>query len=370
MNVALGEFESERDTKVGTLIVITDGKHDPGAGSAFPSTSGPSWSGLTARVEELTRTHSITSYALSLGTGTDAHLVQTIFSDTRVADLPVDQLQERLQGVKDEARRSKAREILEPDLVQAVRVGWSGLDALDLNAGHASIRLTLTSGFRHIPVRVSGLNATVERFGAATVRGLPDTVVLVPGPPQSFDIELEFPTVGGFGIGQDERIRAGEIRLSCQVDSPWSSVLINELDLPFAPACQTPAADVVGRGTEGWTILALVLIMGGSVLVVSIVGTGLWVRQPKLHGVLEARLDGRKEPIQAHLAGRRIRIGSRRKVLGELPEGGTIRGRRIPRRDRTAGTEVVLRVRYGGRRVDVAKQDKPEAVGGVTFQFK
>ncbi|MGQ0775961.1 MAG: vWA domain-containing protein [Pseudonocardiales bacterium] len=370
VSAAHGEFETESDTKVRTLIVITDGKHDPGAGSAFPSTSGPSWSGLAARVEELARTHSITSYSLSLGSGTDAHLVGTVFPNTRVVDLPVDQLQERLRGIKDEARLSKAREILEPDLVQTVRVDWSGLDALDLNADHANIRLTLTSGFNHIPVTVSGLNATVERFGAATVRGLPETAVLAPGQPRTFEIGLEFPAVGGFGVGQDEIIRAGAIQLSCRVDSPWSSVLSNELDLPFGPACQPPTADIVGRGTEGWTILALALIGGGSTLVISLVGTRQWVRQPKLHGVLEVRLDDRKEPVQARLAGRRMRIGRRRKALGQLPESGTVRGRRIPRRDGKSGTEVVLRVRYGGRRFDVAKQERPEAVGGVTFQFK
>ena len=92
LSAALSELERPDASDVGAVVLMTDGKHTPPAGSAYPTTSGPSWEALGTRGREISRRHGISAYALALTDQSDADLLKRALSQAQVVDLPRDQL--------------------------------------------------------------------------------------------------------------------------------------------------------------------------------------------------------------------------------------------------------------------------------------
>ncbi|MFL6128524.1 MAG: VWA domain-containing protein, partial [Mycobacteriales bacterium] len=158
LEAALAELERPDAYEIGALILLTDGKI-AAPGSRYAELASPAWSALAARAARRAGHRAISSYAVGLGGGTDAGAVHRVLPNTIVVSLPAGQVTPYLVRVKDQLRLTKARELLRPDLGNAVTARWSGsLDRIDLNnGGTATAELTLTSTFQHLPVTVSGL---------------------------------------------------------------------------------------------------------------------------------------------------------------------------------------------------------------------
>lgn len=372
---ALDEFVRPDPSDAAVLVFITDGLHDPPTDSQYVDPTGPAWDELASRGQALADSRAVASYALALGGDTDAGLVSEVLPDTLVVDLPPDQIAPFLQRVKDDVRLTKARQLLASDLDGTVEVSWAGaFDQLDLSTGRARVELTLTSTFDQIPVTISELGASAEGIGDVTLEGLPETVVLAPGESRTLDVDLNFSAVGGFGFGRNEVVREGQLRLVCQVSSPWSEVVTGQLGLEFDPRCAGATAAIRATGFEGWSWLSL----GGLLALVLLVLGAIWywrlARQPLLKGALLATVPGQPQ-ARGRLTGRKSVIGRNKgSVLPKLSGRGEVRGRRVARRGKRRGFDLELLIRYSAdgktMRDGVCKPNGSTVVDGVTFTYQ
>src|SRR5262249_26890807 len=164
---------------IATVMLLTDGQHEPPPGSAYPYTQGYAWNQLTQQAGKLGKT-SLQAYGVPLAGTTGADLLGKVFPGASVLDTTaIDQLSSRLEVPKAAARAAKARAVLADDPTRGVRVGWPG-SVRDVGAGQTELTLTLTATTAHIPLTVQGITATADdRALRVTVRD--PQVELAPG---------------------------------------------------------------------------------------------------------------------------------------------------------------------------------------------
>ncbi len=374
INAGLAELSRPDAHDVGTIVLVTDGKHEPPAGSNYPATSGPAWDALGVRGRELARRHVISSYALALAPTTDAALMTRAFSNTLVEALPAGQLPGFLARVKDEARLAKARRVLAGDVGKGVEARWSGsLSNLDLNKPPpVKAKLTLHSTMAHTPVVVQGLAVTTDAAGVKA-RGLPGEVVLAPNQTKIIDVAISYPTWGGFGFGSKEVTRSGQLRVAGSLVTPWDNVLKNDLRVDLQPRLAAASVPIGGTGRTGWSWLKLLVLT--LLVVAALAGVRYWwlSRQPRLRGALVATPAGQPQ-ARGTLTGRKAPIGSVKGTALKIPGQGDVRARRVARAGRRPGFDLELVIRYAAKgkasRISVCKPNSSVVIDDVTFTYQ
>jgi hypothetical protein len=367
----LSELERPDASAVGTVVLLTDGRHQPSPGSAYPTAAGPAWDLLRQRGDSLTADRAIRSYALALNGSADATLLKSVFADSVVVALPGDQLAGYLDRVKEETRIDKAKQILSSELPAVVKVTWdtTALRRLDLGAGSGEATVELTSTSAHVPIHLSDLRVQGDGF---RVSGLPPELDLEPGQTKPYTAQLSFAASGGFGFGQREETRQGQLTMEAQVGSPWQDVLGQDLDLPFQGGLEGGTTPVSAQGLVGWSWLTLVLIAALLVLV-ALVLVSVWInRRPKLRGALIATPAGQLQ-AQVVLSGRRVPIGKVRGSRLHIPGAGQVMGVRSKRRGRR-GHDIDLAISYSTsgdkRRTAQVKANATTSIDGTSFTYR
>lgn len=306
---ALDELERPGARAIGTIVLLTDGLHDPPTRSSYPKISGPAWDALSARAKALTGTHRITAYALALGPQTDAALLKQVFLETAVLQLPPDQIGPYLQRIKDKTRLEKARQLLTSDLNGVIQTSWDTkkLHALDLNAGIGQAEVTLHSTMAHVPVALTGLELTAKGF-AVEAHDLPKELSLAPGESRTLAVELHFSRPGGFDLCRRTITKRSRLILASTITSPWGEVLHRDLGLELRPQLTGAQADLEATGEVGWRYappgVCLVILLLALPLLYAAVH---YVRQPRLVGVLGVSRDG--QPLLEYpLGGHKTRL--------------------------------------------------------------
>lgn len=101
---------------VATVVLLTDGEHDPPAASPYPFTSGYQWNQLTEAAGALPQS-SVQAYAVPLAGRTGAPLLKKVFPQARVLQTAtIDKLTTVLEQPKAAARAAKASSVLAGDL--------------------------------------------------------------------------------------------------------------------------------------------------------------------------------------------------------------------------------------------------------------
>lgn len=374
IDAGIQELERPDASSVGSLLLITDGRHDPPSGSGYQSTTGASWDALARRGAAVKSARGITSYALALIPDTDAALLNSVLPGTSVVALPADQLGPFLERVKEETRIQKARSLLSGDLPVRIDVSWdsSSLNDLDLNEGRGSTELVLTSRSKSIPVRLRDLRVVAAEGFSVDVAGLPDDVVLGPGESRTIRVQLRFPTAGGFGLGRSDVTRSGSVSLAAAVESPWQEVLRGDLGLPYEADVEQNSAPLRGRGQEGYGWPTLVLIATPFLLGLLFLGFLLVNRHPKLRGTVTATPSG--QPSQkVQLGGRVVPIGTTRGSRLSIPGKGRIVGKRVTRKT-GRGHDIDLLIEYSANgakpRPRICHPNSSTQVDGVTFSYR
>jgi hypothetical protein len=326
IELALDELERPHAAPVASVLMVTDGKHEPPTGSRYPSLDSPAWRLLKARGQRL-QARQVSAFAVALGGRTDARLLERAFATTRVLALPARQVGPYLDRLKQSTRIAKARGVIQPDLGAEVQVRWpASVSTLDLGRGAADLELTLHSTSRYLPLLVSDPSIEVSGLSMRTER-LPARIELAPGQTRTIPLHLSWSPPGGLHVPRRPEVRAGTLGLRARLDSPWSAVISNPLGMRLEPKLSGASTAYRGTAEVGLSYQAVALPL--ALLLLLLAGAVLWwaERHPKLSGVLGAQDDLGLDLGRAALRGRRLGLGAGAGSSLALQGDGTVRGR-------------------------------------------
>jgi len=324
IDAALHGLERDDAAAVGAVVLLTDGEHRPGPGSAYTTnTNDAAWTALATRARALATRHHIEGYAINLGGATGATVLRRAVSTTTVLDpTSVGQLNEYLDRAKAGVRRAKAREALAGDIGKGVRASWTVAPG---GRVPAAVTLTLTSQASRLPLTVTGLRVSAPD-GVVVTGDLPRTVDLAPGESRSFRLSATWTPRAGRVPFYGERTVTGVLTAHGSVASVWASALAGAVDLatPVDPADAARDVDLtavagtiwaqVGVGVVALTLVALAWLawfllthaaQSGTIIAVDAT-TGYDVAKFPLNG-RRARLRGQGLPGSARVSARRVK---------------------------------------------------------------
>lgn len=350
--------------QIATVVLLTDGRHDPPAGSAYPFEQGYAWNQL-ARTGRSLRKTSLTAYAVPLAGSTGAPLLAKVHPGARIlAPASIDRLGAQLEQPKSAARAAKARSVLGDDAAHGVQVTWPAAGPLD--AGRTRLEVRLRSTASKIPLVVDHLTVRSDRPDVrVTVPGGP--VELPPGGTATVPVTVEW-DAGPRRAAPLARVEAATtLSLSGDVGSPWADVLTGDLGMTFAPRLDggaTPAPLSAQRGSLPWWAAGLVLLLVLAAL-------AWWWRgrrlTPPLGGTLRVRApDGEERELP--LEGRRVALTA---GSAGLPGYGEV----TAARSAVSSAEIRLLIRYSpngaatGRETGTCGPGETVELGGAEFTW-
>ncbi|MEH0932249.1 vWA domain-containing protein [Micromonospora sp. CPCC 205558] len=351
---------------IATVVLLTDGRHDPPVGSAYPFEQGYAWNELVRSGRSLKKA-SLTAYAVPLTGSTGAPLLARVYPGAKLlAPTSIDRLGGQLEQPKASARAAKARSVLGADVSHGVQVVWPA-EAGRLGAGRTRLEVRLRSTTTKVPLVVDHLVVRSDR---------PDVRLSVPGGP------VELPAggtaivpvtvdwdAGPRRVAPLARVTAdAALTLDGEVDSAWAEVLTDELGLSFAPRLDggpTRGTFSAQRGSIWWWSL-------GAALLAALAAAGWWGRgrrrQPALAGTLRFR-DASGGDRDLVLSGRRTAITA---DSTGLPGYGEV----TARRPSVGASEVRLVIGYSrdgsaaAREVGTCGPEETVELGGVDFTWR
>jgi hypothetical protein len=268
LSVAVEQLQDLPASDIASLIVLTDGRHVPPAGSDFPNVTGAAWDKLSRAARQLSNSHEIQVYAMALTGDTDVGLVSKVFPRTREIALPQGQLTSYFNGIKDRVRAAKARTLLAEDKNGAVQVRWSpdALADVDLGSGSASFDVTLKSTTSHVPLTVSRLRVSSTGELPVFFSVEPRTVTIPPGKSETVTVHATWspPDEGGPHLKRTT-VRTADLKLDGNVESAWTRVIVKDLGLTVPLQLQAGVAPLSAAGDTGfavWLVVLALVILG------------------------------------------------------------------------------------------------------------
>ena len=251
---------------IASIVLLTDGQHDPAPGSAYPYAEGYQWQQLIGAAAALKQ--QISPYTVQLR-GTDGgQVLKKVFPAAQVLQpQAIDQLTNRLAEPKAAVRAAKARSILQADLAPVVTVEWpGGLDGIQDGANTVTMRLRSSS--THIPLHVTGLRVDSDTPGVtAEVGG--DAADLEPGRATDVPVTVRWDAGPSSLLPWKTVHGTYGLKVTGQVGTPWAEVLSAGLALTVTPSL-TGGGSGNGTAQRGspqlWTgggVLLLVLVLAG-----------------------------------------------------------------------------------------------------------
>ncbi|WP_229075932.1 vWA domain-containing protein [Actinoplanes sp. DH11] len=355
-------------TDPATVVLLTDGVQDPPPGSRYDGNIDAAITRLRERATGIERRRPVRALGIPLTGQTDVRLLDRVFDDTVLMDLPPDQVGTYLSGVGSRVAMAKAAALVARDRPAVT---------LTTNPGPITVRdepVTITATVRNeasrVPLTVTPA-ATVE--GAAIpVRVLTGETTVAPGAEQTIQLRVDPPGATGRWIG-GERSTAGTLRIEAAITSPWRDVIVQDLGLALTPEPARAAVPV--RATATGIAIWLVTVLG--LLLVALVALLLWLPtrrwRPMGGGQLTVTEPGAPVPYRQMLSGRKVRFPAPHGSGAATQGSGTVRAFRQRKRV-GAGRELVLRIDYrrAGRRHRVIcppRQTRP-LTDGTTFTYQ
>jgi len=348
-----------------TVVLLTDGLHDPAANSAYPFTQGYAWNQLRAAAKGLRKT-SLNAYAIPLAGSTGAGLLGKVYPGAKVLDpTSIDRLGTQLEQPKAAARAAKARAVLGADATRGVRVQWPA-EAGRLGAGRTELRVRLHSTAAHVPLVVGNLAVrSTDPALRATVQGGP--VSLAPGGTAEVRVTVDWDAGPRQAAPLHTETGRGTLTLTGAAGSPWHPVLTEVLGLKPAPAWtggETPAVLSAQRGSWPYWLAGALLVLAVLVLL------GLLGKR-RLHPMLSGTLSMRT----ANGDERKVALGGRAMVLNAgtagLPGYGEVRATRAS----VGAAETALTITYSrdgspaGRETSTCRPGEQVTVSGTQFAW-
>ncbi|MCZ7457874.1 vWA domain-containing protein [Streptomyces sp. WMMC940] len=281
---AAAEQLNRSTAPVGAVLLLTDGAVNA-PGSPYERQDAPAWKRLKERYSAMGTNRKIVGYGVPLAEGTRVgEVLGGAFGAPRI--LPVDPaaLGTQLGVAKDQVRAEKAVSVLRTDEGRGVAVSVEGEGvrrpgpgAVTLATGDRTgarsrtVRVTLSSEARHVPLRVV-LRAAAERGGPdVDVSGAGRAVDLAPGQSRTVELKLAWVQDPEFALIPGARdFRAG-LDLRADVSSPWTPAVRSSLGYAKFATGGPAVTDVDLVGTvpgraPGWfyPLVLLVALLGGA----------------------------------------------------------------------------------------------------------
>ncbi|MER5435462.1 vWA domain-containing protein [Streptomyces sp. NPDC002588] len=344
---AAAEQLTKSRTPVAAVLLLTDGAINA-PGSPYAKLGSPGWKQLRERYSGLGTDRNVVGYGLPLTGQTHiSDVLAAVFPTPRILPAGVADLDSQLDTAKDRVRADKAVRALREDDGSGVRLTVADPSARGAGSGtltvptgdrtgarRQTVRLTVTSLARHVPLRVRLRAGSRPGEPAVTADGLPaEPLVLPPGTVRTYDVTLTWAQNPRSSLtGSSGAFRSG-LTVSADVASPWTPTVHGALGYPDFRLDGSRTAEVRLRGevpghSPRWALpLLLVLVVGGGFL-----GWLLHTRRrPLLSGELVVTdlpsgeritrpLSGRTVTLDIEVADVRARVRVR---------GRTVAGRRV-----------------------------------------
>nr|WP_221381707.1 vWA domain-containing protein [Actinoplanes polyasparticus] len=349
---------------VASVVLLTDGRHEPPAGSPYPFTGGYQWTALAKRARALKKT-SLGAFAVPLSANTGAPLLGKVFPGARtLRPTGLDGLTTALDQPKQAARAAKARTLLAGETLKGITVTWP---EGTVGRGSSTLPVRLTSELTRVPLTIDGLAVATGNPGArASVPGTP--IELPPGGSVTVPVTVEWPA-GPRRVAPFATVReTAPLTLTGRIGSPWHDVITGELGLEFAPVLKAAGRDVELSAQRGsavqWGL--------GLVALAALVAVAWWARgrrlRPELFGTLSVR-NGDKPERTLALSGRQLRLTA---GAAGVPGAGTVSATR----GSLGSAPVELRITYSPDGSEARRESRhctPDVtvnIGGVRFTWR
>ncbi|GHG01320.1 hypothetical protein GCM10017567_15670 [Amycolatopsis bullii] len=330
MAVVLDELQRDGAAPVANVVLVTDGAHEPAAGSPYLDPASPAWTALRQRAkQEGGPARSV--YAVPLGDGTSgAAVVKSVFDGTVVLKpAEVQNLREYLNRSKERVEIEKARSLLGGDFGSSLTAKWTTGPVSD---GQTQVSVKLTSTAEHVPLEIE--NVRLEADDDATQVTVPSQRYRI-DPGKSVDITgaVSFRPGDDFFVRRTAEARTG-FQVHATVRSSWTTPLKPDIDLGVDREFVNGSEPVLLTRTVGssW-FLPVVIVLGLALLGLAVVL--LRRRQDLLTGMLVVNGTDSAELARFALS------GSRSVLDGEgLPGRGTVTPGRLVWGARTGDLKV------------------------------
>ncbi len=273
--------------KIGGVLLMSDGELDAPDDPQYATYSAPGWAKLRTMEQGLAM--AVTGYGLPLSPN-QAYIdsVNTalgqVFSQRQTLTSDLGDIGAQLNLASGRIMDSRVASAAGPDSGRGVRVTWVGLpgsvgaSALDLGAGHAEVKVKLTSTTSLIPLTVVGLSVTSDGFPTPVHGSLPGgSIQLAPGRSVTVPVQLSWrPASGGMSLFGGSQSVQGRLALAGQVTSPFDAAIRDTFgDRAFRVGGLTgdtsanALATVPGQSAVVvWVIIILLLLAAAAGLVI------------------------------------------------------------------------------------------------------
>jgi hypothetical protein len=319
LDAAVETLGASGGSEIQTLVFITDGKHNPTAGSKYPGTSGPAWPTLQQDAKALNdaRADRLAVFGWGLGGAgsTDIALVQSVFSQTQIIDLPDRQVAGFLESLADDVQRQRVRPEVENDLAMPLTVDIAVTSRLQ---PETTADLTITNPRSGLPTTVQLQTLTVtEADGTVVPTDLePQELELAPGETTTVSVTLKPAGADhglAFGNQVDERTWTVAVGGQSELTEDLTTLLATEQlasrdSTTGETSTTTPTVTVSNSYGISWTTVFVTIAVALLVLVLLALFLRWLLVPPPLTGSIERReADGEYATLQ-RLRGKRAQL--------------------------------------------------------------
>lgn len=278
---------------VQTVVLMTDGRHEPPPGSAFPAdTSSGQWPELFERARALGENQAIRAYGVALGDGnaTDVDLLRQAFGRVQIAAQPTDQLPAFFAEVVERARLDRLQALVIEDL-EVVETDLGQPEVVDTGT-ETVIDVPVTLGSLRVPASVEVTNVTAtDGEGQPVDAEVVEATVLQLQPGETGTVRVrvgvDSTTPGGLVVGEQRADLDFDVDVSTRVVAQPSDILVDTVEVD--PVVSTSGASS-GIATVTWGIpWRTILIVIGGLLALLALFLFLWLRYWRTPG-LQGRL--------------------------------------------------------------------------------
>ncbi len=274
---ALEFFERPHANEVQALFLLTDGLHQPPAGSPFSRdfSGDPDWQDLHRRARTLSERRKVLVYGFGLGQRTDVFLLLRLFPATNVEVVSGNaaQIAATLQRVRENLRLSQLRHAIEQDLRAGKIESHFALSDMKVEAEGIPRTVTIRNGYQYLPVVIRNVELLQEpaanREIGCTIENAPHDLTLAPGQLWQGDLRCGLQTKSPrWRIGRSERIYRTRLRLLPTANFTHEAEIARLISGPAAPRHNSSPLRIELRDRYGvpyWLLTVSLLILSGLV---------------------------------------------------------------------------------------------------------
>ena len=315
IEASLQRLDRADASQVQLVIFLTDGEHEPGRGSSYPTTAGAPWDQLRVAASEAADRRNVQVIGFSLG-GLGAggmDLLRGVYGNPLINAQPAEQLPEFFREAVRKTQLARLETEVSRDIDRGVTFGVKGDGPL---APTMEIDVPVRSNLEHLEATV--IVESVKAFFDGTepveaeVVGA-STFVLPPGGESTVTVRVETP-VGepGFKVPAEVEQRKVQVVIDASVSPEPARLLTEAVSPALAESTSVAAAyDYTGSRPVGWTISQFLTYLAFVALALFVLYL-LWRRflqVPPLVGGFVVTKDGKDDFIA--LDGKRMKLSGR-----------------------------------------------------------